>query len=153
MIFLCFLSDCFIFGSLARSCITYKWANYHLQSSFNSLECWMYQLKSSRLYLKNWAEAKSSLSEELKLAIPTILFSLIHIPSSVSRYSTNNLVLETVFLSIDWIFVYCLEEEKRKELIALGLSEWSKSRVNAEIPKYRKQVPKILNPRHIQQPR
>ncbi|WMV42630.1 hypothetical protein MTR67_036015 [Solanum verrucosum] len=45
------------------------------------------------------------------------------------------------------------EEENKKELITLGLLEWNKSRVTAEIPKYRKKASKIVNPRHIQQPR
>ncbi|TMW81817.1 hypothetical protein EJD97_007745 [Solanum chilense] len=49
------------------------------------------------------------------------------------------------------------KEENKKELITLGLLEWNKSRVTAEIPKYGKKVPKIVNvkvsPRHIQQPR
>ncbi|WMV18670.1 hypothetical protein MTR67_012055, partial [Solanum verrucosum] len=45
------------------------------------------------------------------------------------------------------------QEKNKKELITLGLLGWNKSRVIAEIPKYRKKVPKIVNPRHIQQPR
>lgn len=87
---------------------------------------------------------------------PTILFSLIPISSSVSTYSVNHLVLK-VFFPIDTIFVVCLEEENKKELITLGLLEWNKARVTAEIPRYGKKVPKIVNikvsPRHIQQPR
>ncbi|WMV24440.1 hypothetical protein MTR67_017825, partial [Solanum verrucosum] len=45
------------------------------------------------------------------------------------------------------------QEENKNELITLGLLEWKKSRVTADIPKYRKKVPKMVNPRHIQQPR
>ncbi|KAH0706117.1 hypothetical protein KY289_011193 [Solanum tuberosum] len=39
------------------------------------------------------------------------------------------------------------QEQNKKEWITLGLLEWNKSRVTAEIPKYRKKVPKIVNPR------
>lgn len=49
------------------------------------------------------------------------------------------------------------QEENNKELITLGLLQWNKSRFTAEIPRYGKKVPKIVNvrvtPRHIQQPR
>ncbi|KAH0669867.1 hypothetical protein KY285_024002 [Solanum tuberosum] len=77
-------------------------------------------------------EANST--EELKLSILTILFS-----------DTYDYFLPNIN--------FVKQEENKKELITLGLLEWNKSRVTAEILKYRKKVPKIMNPGHIQVPR
>ncbi|CAH9098256.1 unnamed protein product [Cuscuta europaea] len=48
-------------------------------------------------------------------------------------------------------------EENRKDLVSLGVLKWKKSRDLAEVPKFGRKVPKIVNvkvsPRPIQQPR
>ncbi|MDL1354030.1 hypothetical protein PST93_20795, partial [Yersinia pestis] len=58
---------------------------------------------------------------------------------------------------IDFISNDFKQEENKNELITLGMLKWNKSRVAAEIPRYGKKVPKIVNvkvsPRPIQQPR
>lgn len=49
------------------------------------------------------------------------------------------------------------QEETKTDLVTLGALKWQKPRVAAEIPKYGKKAPKIVNvkvsPRPIQQPR
>ncbi|XP_059301717.1 protein EARLY RESPONSIVE TO DEHYDRATION 15-like isoform X1 [Lycium ferocissimum] len=46
---------------------------------------------------------------------------------------------------IDFVSNDFKKDENKEELITLGVLKWNKSRIAAEIPRYGKQVPKIVN--------